>query len=415
MKNYILICSVVIAVAVILLTTCSSKKSDHDYEKVSMHAAAEILPSISVKAVPVVSGLTSPVGMAVANDGSNRLFVIEQQGRIRIIKNGILQVQPFLDVSSKIDKLSFAYSEKGLLGLAFHPQFKSNGRFYIYYSAPTSNNLSDHKSVVAEYRVGTPNADVAQDNGQVILEFEQPESNHNGGMLAFGPDGFLYIGSGDGGGAGDRHGESGNGQNLNTLLGKILRIDVDSRKPYAIPDDNPFKNKSARGEIFAYGLRNPWRFSFDRKTGKLFCGDVGQNKYEEVDIIESGKNYGWRIMEGNHCYNPEDCEDDGLTLPIYEYPHSVGISITGGYVYRGENKTELSGCYVYGDYNGKLFCLKEENAKWQNYQLTIEGKKSNDLNCKINSFGEDEQGAIYIITQKLSGPRDKSGVIYKIE
>ncbi len=195
-----------------------------------------------------------------------------------------------------------------------------------------------------------------------------------------------------------------------------MRIDVDGAKPYSIPTDNPFVNKNARGEIFAYGLRNPWRFSFDRLTGKLFCGDVGQNKYEEIDIVESGKNYGWRVMEGNHCYDADNCDRVGLTYPIYEYPHSVGISVTGGYVYHGKEFDELKNAYVYGDWNGKLFCLKQQPDKsWLNYQLKIEGKKSNDMNCKVNSFGEDEQGELYILTQKISGPKDKTGTVYKIE
>ncbi len=215
MKNYILISIISIGTALILLTTCSSKKSDPEYELSSAKVNVENMPSINIKATQLTGGLTSPVGMAVANDGSNRLFILEQQGRIHIIKNGVLMPQPFLNITQKIDNLSFTYSEKGLLGLAFHPQYKTNGRFFVYYSAPSANRSSDHKSIVAEYKVSPGNADAALMDERIILEVEQPEGNHNGGMLAFGNDGYLYIGTGDGGGAGDKHGDKGNGPNLN--------------------------------------------------------------------------------------------------------------------------------------------------------------------------------------------------------
>lgn len=416
MKNYIFISIGSIATALILLTTCSSKKNETENAQNSKSAAAYNGPAVTIKVKQIANELTSPVGMAVANDGNNRLFILEQPGRIRILKNGVVLPVPFLNITAKVDPLNIAYSEKGLLGLAFHPQYKINGRFFVYYSEPSNNKESDHKSIIAEYKVSAINADLAETAERILLEIEEPESNHNGGQLAFGKDGYLYIGVGDGGGAGDKHGVNGNGQNLNNLLGKILRIDVDSSKPYVIPSDNPFVNKNARGEIFAYGLRNPWRFSFDRETGKLFCGDVGQNKYEEIDIVESGKNYGWRVMEGNYCYDADNCDRVGLTYPIYEYPHSVGISITGGYVYHGKEITNLNNAYVYGDWNGKLFCLKEQSDKsWLNYKLLIDEKKSNDINRKLNSFGEDEQGELYLLTQKISGPKDKTGAIYKIE
>lgn len=361
----------------------------------------------------IASGLQSPVGMATANDGTNRLFVMEQSGQIRIVKNGILLEKPFLDISKKLDNLSFGYSEKGLLGLAFHPAYKTNGRFFIYYSAPSSAYESNHKSVIAEYHVSA-NANVAQTNERIILEIEQPESNHNGGTLAFGKDGLLYIASGDGGGGGDQHGTIGNGQNLNTLLGKILRINIDGEAPYTIPTSNPFVNQHGKKEIYAYGLRNPWRMSFDRVTGKLFAGDVGQNQYEEIDIIDKGKNYGWRVMEGNHCYDASECDRIGLEYPIYEYPHSVGISVCGGYVYRGRYKA-MQGAYVYGDYNGKLFHLHQQQDEWQSYALNIASTASNDIGYKLNSFGEDEFGELYILAQRGSGPRNNSGKLFKIQ
>ncbi|MCY7410798.1 MAG: PQQ-dependent sugar dehydrogenase [Chitinophagales bacterium] len=360
----------------------------------------------------IASNLEGPIGMAVPNDGSKRLFVIEQEGKIRIIFNGQLLPVPFLDVSSKLDHLNNTYSEKGLLGLAFHPQYKTVGKFYIYYSAPTSTKGMDNKSVIAEYTVSS-NKDIANTAGKIILEIEEPESNHNGGQLAFGPDGYLYIGVGDGGGAGDKHGTIGNGQNLNTLLGKILRIDVDVPKGYSVPNENPFVNRNAKPEIYAYGLRNPWRFSFDKKTNRIFCGDVGQNDWEEVNVIEKGKNYGWRIMEGKHCYEPsQNCNTAGLTLPIDEYDHTTGISVIGGYVYNGTNK-EMQGKYIFGDWKGKIFMLLKSAAenKWERRIFTIKNLKGE---LYINSFGEDENGELYVLGQESLGPK-KAGKIFMIQ
>ncbi len=396
---------------VILLTNCSSKDNHQNKNVPPANVDTMAAAPLFINTIKVAEMLTAPVGMAVANDGSNRLFVLEQPGRIRIIKNGKLLTQPFLDVTNKVDELNIGYSEKGLLGMAFHPQYKHNGLFYIYYSAPSSVSGSDHNSIIAAYKVSASNVDIADTAETIVLSIEEPESNHNGGQLAFGPDGNLYIGLGDGGGAGDQHGTIGNGQNLNTLLGKILRINVDNL-PYSIPADNPFQETNERKEIYAYGLRNPWRFSFDSKTGQLFCGDVGQNKFEEVDIIEKGKNYGWRIMEGNHCYENENCNTNNLTYPIYEYEHSVGISITGGYVYNGNAIEKLKNVYVFADWTGKLFGLKND-GNWQHFNINVNGK-SNDVGCKINAFGQDESAELYFLTQKLSGPKDKTGAIYKI-
>jgi glucose/arabinose dehydrogenase len=372
----------------------------------------------SIKLTKIASGFTSPIGLFSPRDGTNRLFVIEQRGRIYIVKNGQIVEQPFLNISHRIDGLNVAYSEKGLLGLAFHPDYKKNGRFFVYYSAPLKQQNADHLSVLAEYRVNPDNPDAAIDKEVRILEIPQPESNHNGGMLAFGPDGYLYIGLGDGGGANDEHGTIGNGQNMNTLLGKILRINVDGKKPYEVPADNPFVGKAGhKPEIWASGLRNPWRFSFDRATGRLLCGDVGQNKYEEINIIRKGGNYGWRIMEGNHCFNPENnCNTTGLVMPLYEYNHDAGISICGGYVYRGEKYPGLKGYYFFGDWTGKLFCLTEKSElRWTFSKPVIAGSKGNDISGRINSFGEDENGEIYIVTQISYGPKNPTGAIYRIE
>jgi len=380
-------------------------------------SAQALLPQLKVKLIPVATELTSPVGLMAPDDGSGRLFVIEQSGKIKIIKNGTVLPVPFLVVTDKLDGLNIAYSEKGLLGCAFHPDYKKNGRFFIYYSAPYNASGFDHKSILAEYKVSASNPDVADKTETILMEIPEPESNHNGGCLVFGPDGYLYVGLGDGGGAGDQHGASGNGQDLTTVLGKILRIDVDGERPYKIPPGNPFAGSNEyRKEIYAYGMRNPWRFSFDRLTGKLFCADVGQNKWEEIDIIEKGKNYGWRLMEGNHCYFPETgCETKGLALPIYEYDHHTGISVCGGYVYRGKSSPSLTGNYVFGDWSGKLFYLKQDaGGRWMRGDVIAEGRKNNDTGLKINSMGTDEAGEIYLVTQRSFGPKSKSGAIYRI-
>jgi glucose/arabinose dehydrogenase len=370
----------------------------------------------SIKLVLVTKGLDSPVAMDFPKDNSGRLFICEQTGKIKIVSAGKIKDKTFLDVSKKLARINKVYSEKGLLGIAFHPSYKTNGRFFIYYSAPTTNKEFDHKSILAEYKVSA-DADVADAASEkIIMEIDQPQANHNGGQLTFGPDGFLYIGLGDGGGAGDEHGEKGNGQNLETLLGKILRIDINSKSPYAIPADNPFRSTpKAKPEIWAYGLRNPWRFSFDSKTGKLFCGDVGQEKWEEIDIIEKGKNYGWRIMEGNHCYKPAaSCNETGIEKPIAEYGHSEGISITGGYVYHGKDIPQMEGNYIFGDWKGNLFFLEPSGKEWKLKQLLIDGKKNNDVGANVNSFGVDEKGEIYLLTQKVMGTVLDAGRLYRV-
>lgn len=383
---------------------------------VSFHPA-EDKTELRIKLTQVGRGFISPVGMAAPADGTQRLFIQEQQGKIKIIKNGVVIDEPFLDLSEKIGPLNPSYSEKGLLGLVFHPDYKSNNRFFVYYSAPVKAKGMDHTSIVAEYKTSSINPDKAELTERILMVIAQPEGNHNGGQLEFGADGYLYIGLGDGGGANDDHGSIGNGQDLNTLLGKILRIDVNGKQPYEIPIDNPFVGKSNKSEIWAYGLRNPWRFSFDRVTGRLFCGDVGQNKYEEVNIVEKGKNYGWRIMESNHCFNPpKQCDQTGLTLPIYEYDHQTGISVTGGYMYRGKAFPSLHGYYFYGDWSGKLFALKQgDGNQWKNIAVLANDRQKNDIGCKINSFGTDEDGEVYLVTQTLFGPKSPTGKIYRIE
>jgi glucose/arabinose dehydrogenase len=328
-------------------------------------------------------GFTRPLYVTHAGDGSGRVFVVEQAGIIKIVDDGKVLEKPFLDIRDRIE----SGGEKGLLSVAFHPKYKENGRFFVNYTARKQGVL---KSVIAEYKVSQTNSDIADRTERVILEIEQPFANHNGGLNKFGPDGFLYIGLGDGGGAGDPLNA---GQSLDTLLGKILRIDIE-KEPYAIPQDNPFVGKThAQGEIWAYGLRNPWRFSFDRCTGRLFAGDVGQNRLEEIDLIEKGKNYGWRIMEGSQCFDPPTlCNTQGLELPIAEYDHSLGCSVTGGYVYRGTQYPALIGHYLFGDYcSGRIWSLTENSSgRWTMRQLI-------DSPFSISSFGEDEQGELYVM------------------
>jgi glucose/arabinose dehydrogenase len=278
----------------------------------------------------------------------------------------------------------------------------------VYYSSAARKGGVDHVAILAEYKAS---GDQAQMDEKVLLRIDQPESNHNGGQLAFGPDGYLYLGLGDGGGANDRHGKTGNGQDLTNLLGKIIRLDVNKGNPYGIPADNPFVGKDGADEIYAYGLRNPWRFSFDRETGQLFCGDVGQNEYEEVNIIEKGKNYGWRAMEATHVFDESLQASAGTTAPpIDEYPHSVGNSITGGYVYRGKAIPALQGKYVFADWAGKVFLLEKQGDKWQRQNLALEG--ISDL--RVNSLGEDENGELYLLTQREVGANSNTGIVYRL-
>ena len=399
-----------------LLPACSQKAREEDKtaNTEASPTAREDKPLL-FDLEKVADSLYAPLALENAGDGSGRLFVAEQAGQIRILKNGQLVPEPFLDIRAKLVPMENKYMDTGILGFAFHPDYKSNGRFFVHYSAPSAKG-SDHTSVLAEYRVSADNPDRASSEEKIILEVEQPESNHNGGNIVFDRQGFLYLGFGDGGGQGDAHGDPGNGQDLNQLLGKIIRIDVDQGDPYRIPDDNPFVGKEGRDEIWAYGLRMPWRLSIDPETGELFCGDVGQSAYEEVNIIEKGKNYGWRAMEGYHLYDTTLYERGGeFALPIAEYPHSLGISVTGGHVYRGEQFPELEGKYVFGDWAFKVFYL-EKNAKneWVRHDCRFAGKEDNTFGFRINSFGVDEAGEIYMVTQDEIGAISPTGVIYRI-
>ncbi|MDN3514320.1 MAG: PQQ-dependent sugar dehydrogenase [Candidatus Brocadia sp.] len=341
----------------------------------------------------------SPVDLQHAGDGKNRLFVVSRSGIISVFENtpDVKSSKIFLDIRGKV----IAVSELGLLGLAFHPDYEHNGYFYVNYTAP--NPL---RTIIARYSVSTNDPDSADKKSELIIfQVDQPYPNHNGGQLAFGPDGYLYIALGDGGSAGD---PKNNGQNKSSFLGKILRLDVNctsGNKNYCIPPDNPFAGNTQgfKKEIYAYGLRNPWRFSFDPVTNWLWVGDVGQDLWEEIDIVEKGKNYGWKIMEGNHCYKASTCDSSGLTLPIWEYGHDDqgGCSITGGYVYRGKKLPGLSGEYLYGDYcSGRIWALRYDGVNPAMNTLLLTG------NISISSFGIDRDNEIYIC--------DLNGKIYKL-
>ena len=347
------------------------------------------LSTTSVQLQPVLTtDLSWPLFVTNAHDQSNRLFVLEQVGKIKVLQPGQTSASTFLDISSRV---TFG-GESGLLGLAFHPQFATNGRFFVNYIRP-----ADGATVIAEYHVSASDANVADTHETVLLTIAQPFVNHNGGMIEFGPDGFLYIGMGDGGGAND---PDSRGQNINDLLGKILRIDIDHANgsaPYSSPADNPFfGSMPGRDEIYAYGFRNPWRFSFDRATGQLYAGDVGQDRWEEADIVTRGGNFGWRVFEGNHCtdLDPSLCSQSGFVSPITEYAHTLGrCSITGGYAYRGGIGTLPIGAYVFGDYcSGEIFLFESGS------QSVLLG-----TTLRISSFGEDEAGEIYVVGHGATG------------
>ena len=358
-------------------------------------AAQESAGEIEIRRVFAALDLTRPVFLTHAGDGSDRIFVVEQPGRIRVLANEEQAgADLFLDITSQVNS---GPNEAGLLSLAFHPSYAENGRFFIYYTTGNLVSRVSEFAVAGEGETGNPESE------QILLEVAQPAGNHNGGQLAFGPDGHLYVGLGDGGGSGDRFG---NGQNRHTLLGSILRLDIDSAPgSYAIPNDNPFvgNEEGWREEIWAWGLRNPWRFSFDRLTGQLWTGDVGQNAWEEVDLIEPGQNYGWNRMEGFHCFRPaSNCDSTGLALPVVEYGHAEGRSITGGYVYRGPQQGLLQGLYLYGDFVSRsIWGLRYDDGTVLTNDLLATSPSG------IASFGEDEAGEVYIV--------GLDGAIYMLE
>jgi glucose/arabinose dehydrogenase len=391
--------SVLLGIAALLLPSFTSPQTVADAG----------LPPITAKASLVAGELHSPT--AITFPGNGDIWVTEQTGFIRVVKNGKLLTEPLLDLRSKMIKVNGGYEERGLLSIALHPKFKQNKKFYVFYSAPAAKGLN-HKGVVAEYQLAG-NGTVDEASGRVILSIDEPEGNHNGGCIQFGPDGYLYISSGDGGGQGDKHGEFGNGQNMDTWLGKILRVDINTKTGYLVPKSNPFVGKTGyKPEIWAYGFRNPYRFSFDRKSGQLFAGDVGQDLWEEVDIIKKGANYGWKITEGTHCYSPASgCDIKGITMPITEYSHKEGISVIAGYVYNGSSVTALKNKYLFADWVGKIYYLQKAGKEWKRGDVKLQNLPEI---IKILAFGEDPQGELYMLTNEDIGPANAKGAIYKV-
>lgn len=353
----------------------------------------------SLKLTEIATGFNRPLYVTHAGDESNRLFLVEQSGKVWILNDGSRSAQPFLDISQIISPaaLGTGFTEQGLLGLAFHPDFASNRQFFV--------NFTDRKgeTVVAKYLVSESNPFLADVNsGQVIFRLSQPYSNHNGGHIEFGPDGYLYIALGDGGWANDPLGA---GQNRGLLLGSILRIDIDGASPYTIPSDNPFVDDTgAHDEIWAYGLRNVWRFSFDRLTGDMYIADVGQNQWEEINFQPAdspgGENYGWNVWEGNHIFAGGHAPNH--VPPIFEYTRNMGCSVTGGYIYRGEAVPDLYAAYIFGD-----FCTGRIWATWRDSELNWQTEQIMNTGMAISSFGEDEARELYVI--------DYAGALYRFD
>ncbi len=414
-----------------------------------------IPPAIALQLV--AEGLTSPLDLAQPDDGTGRLFIVDQIGLIRVVEGGgALLAEPFLDVRDRLVTVGidfgggFVFDERGLLGLALHPDFASNGRFFVCYNTPKQAGDPaefDSRLRISEFRVpaSTPNqADLTSE--RVLLEIVKPQFNHNGGQLAFGPDGMLFISVGDGGNANDEgaghNAAIGNGQDLNTLLGKILRINVDGGNPYGVPPDNPFAGvPDTRPEIWAYGFRNPFRFSFDSGGARrLFAGDVGQDLFEEIDIVERGGNYGWRIREGAHCFDPANpttppatCANTGsrgepLREPIIDIVRTpaqgttVGIAVLGGFVYRGSAIPSLQGAYVFGDFStsflaadGTLFAAVEDFfGAWQRRELRVAGGPNDRLGRFLLALGRDRAGELYVLTTANLAPAGQTGQVHRI-
>ena len=406
------------AVAAMLLVACSSASGSPGGGAAGTSSSPTPVPTALITATPlptaaatptagrpghvalvrIASGLIGPIGVTNAGDGSGRLFVVQQRGQIRVVNpDGSLRQAPFVDLSARIR----AGGEQGLLGLAFHPNFAANGRLFVDYT-----RAGDGATVISELTAVAGHDSAAPASERVLLVISQPYANHNGGQIAFGPDGYLYIGMGDGGSEGD---PQGNGQSRHTLLAKILRIDVNGTpapgKAYGIPASNPYaaggiSPGAGLPEIWAYGLRNPWRFSFDRGTGDLYIGDVGQNAWEEIDRQPAGSpgglNYGWNAWEGRHCYTPA-CSAISAVPPIAEYGHGLGCAVAGGYVYRGARQPAMKGIYLFGDYcSGTIFGVPAGGG-------TLTPMAVAQTGLMISSFGEGEDGEIYLVDLRAGG------------
>ena len=353
------------------------------------------LGRVRLELVELASGFDAPLYLTHSGDRSGRVYVVEQGGRIVVVdRTGRAQAAAFLDIAERVS----AGGERGLLGLAFHPEYSRNGRLFVNYTDRNGD------TVVSEFRGNATRADAGSE--RALLHIDQPYANHNGGWIGFGPDGYLYIATGDGGSGGDPHN---NGQRRDTLLGKLLRIDVDRGAPYSVPRDNPFTGQAGvRTEIWAYGLRNPWRVSFDRRTGDLFLGDVGQGRFEELDFQPAGRgglNYGWNVMEGPECFRQDACDRNRLVLPIFAYGRDQGIVITGGYVYRGTRFPMLAGAYVFGDFgSGTIWAARAADAA----RGRVDPVPMVESGLSVSSFGEDEAGELYVMD--LAG-----GGVYRVE
>jgi len=456
MKRNILV-RVFVTLAVLLLSTTAARATS-----LSRSAQADTSDTVGLKVV--AEGLNSPIALVASPDLSGRRFIVDQIGVIRILTSeGKLLDQPFLDLRDRLVTLNPGYDERGLLGLAFHPGFGANGRFYVYYSAPLRPNGPkdwDHTNRLSEFKVFKDNPNRADPASErILLRMDHPYLNHNGGTVAFGPDNYLYLSVGDGGNKNDiGRGHTpgiGNGQDISKLLGKILRFDVD-RGGGAPARENPFINKEGRNEIFAYGFRNPYRFSFDMGgSHQLFVGDAGQDLYEEVSIVTIGGNYGWNIKEGTHCFNPQDeehppeqCRNTGsmgepLIDPVIEYNHPdeeeeaaaattaedeeseiVGEVVVGGYVYRGEALPQFGGQYIFGDWSREedepdgsiLIAHPNENSEglWEIRQLAIAGSADGRLHHFVVGFGQDAVGEMYVLVKDTVGPTGETGKVYKL-
>ena len=437
--------SALIAVALALFTMLSSSCKKDDEDK----GEGQFDGTITLQ--ELVTGLTSPVSLKESPDQTGRIFIVDQVGVVRLLKNGNLAGSPFLDVRNRMVAIESGYDERGLLDIAFHPDFRNNGLFYIYYSAPLRPGAPDdfdHTSVIAEYSVSGTDPDQADMNSErIVMQVDQPQGNHNGGTLIFGPDGYLYISLGDGGNRDDEgtgHVEDwydenagGNGQDITeNLHGSILRIDV-AQVPYGIPGDNPFVGKEGMDEIYAYGFRNPYRMSFDMGGNRaLYVSDAGQELWEEVSVVTAGNNYGWNVREGAHCFDaenpnvvPDNCPQtdylgNPLIDPVLEFRNSknggIGLVVVGGYVYRGTLVDNFQGYYVFGSWSddfgspgGKVLYADsgQGGSMWEHKEMSLSRGSFGEY---LLAFGQDLQGEVYVLTTSNAGPSGNTGKVYRI-